>query len=149
MAAVQAGEEDPAAEVAGRARAERTINVFHMVVTLAVFQFSGWLNAFAFCRVERKAWGVRRHAGPERKGVGIQLLRLLWQGKRGVHPKHLAHGCDAGGIPARHVRVESFFARSAVYELLHVRHSGYIPRPNRPVRRLCGRLVATELSERG
>ena len=55
MAAVQAGEEDPAAEVAGRARAERTINVLYMVVTLDVFQFSGWLNADAPCRVERGA----------------------------------------------------------------------------------------------
>ena len=36
----------------GRARAERTINIPPMCVTLDVFQLIGWLN-FADCRVER------------------------------------------------------------------------------------------------
>ena len=39
----------------GRARAERTINMFCMVVTLDVSRLSGWLNVAAPCRVEREA----------------------------------------------------------------------------------------------
>ena len=41
--------------VAGRARAERTANMFCMSVTLDVSRLSGWLNAATFCRVEREA----------------------------------------------------------------------------------------------
>ena len=39
----------------GRARAERTPNMTAMVVTLDVSKLSGWLNADASCRVERRA----------------------------------------------------------------------------------------------
>ena len=42
-------------EVAGRARAERTWNMYCMPVTLDVSRLSGWLNALAYCRVEREA----------------------------------------------------------------------------------------------
>ena len=38
-----------------KARAERTWNMKLMVVTLDVSKLSGWLNADAFCRVERRA----------------------------------------------------------------------------------------------
>ena len=41
--------------VAGRARAERTANMDPMFVTLEVSKLSGWLNAYACCRVERGA----------------------------------------------------------------------------------------------
>ena len=51
--------EGPTMGAAGRARAERTVNMCSMVVTLDVFQLSGWLNACAFCRVEREACGKR------------------------------------------------------------------------------------------
>ena len=40
-----------------RARAERTVNMAFMVVTLEVSKLSGWLNADATCRVERRACG--------------------------------------------------------------------------------------------
>ena len=40
-------------EVAGRARARRTLNMPSMLVTLDVSRLSGWLNAAADCRVER------------------------------------------------------------------------------------------------
>ena len=43
-----------------RARAERTWSIWCMVVTLDVSKLSGWLNAFAFCRVERRAYDARR-----------------------------------------------------------------------------------------
>ena len=45
----------PTVEAEGRARAERTINIQNMSVTLEVSQLSGWLNADAYCRVEKKA----------------------------------------------------------------------------------------------
>ena len=47
--------EEPTVEAAGRARAERTPNMFCMDVTLEVSRLSGWLNADAPCRVEREA----------------------------------------------------------------------------------------------
>ena len=37
------------------ARAERTQNMDSMFVTLDVSKLSGWLNAVAYCRVEREA----------------------------------------------------------------------------------------------
>ena len=55
-AAVQAtGREGQSAGLAGRARAERTINMYSMVVTLETLKLSGWLNADASCQVEREA----------------------------------------------------------------------------------------------
>ena len=47
----------------GRARAERTQNMACMVVTLDVSKLSGWLNAFACCRVEGRECDVGRGAG--------------------------------------------------------------------------------------
>ena len=41
--------------VEGRARAERTLNMDIMFVTLDVSKFSGWLNATALCQAEREA----------------------------------------------------------------------------------------------
>ena len=56
VAAAQAARrEDPIVEAAGRARAERTLNMDCMFVTLEVSKLSGWLNAHACCRVERGA----------------------------------------------------------------------------------------------
>ena len=46
--------------VGARARAERTVNIWYMVVTLDVSKLSGWLNTDAPCRVERRACSVRR-----------------------------------------------------------------------------------------
>ena len=56
VAAAQAvRREGPAVEAAGRARAERTLNMDCMFVTLEVSKLSGWLNADAPCREERIA----------------------------------------------------------------------------------------------
>ena len=52
-------------DVGARARAERTENMADMVVTLDVSKLSGWLNAWAFCRVERQACDVGRGAARE------------------------------------------------------------------------------------
>ena len=49
-------------DVGARARAERTLNMPYMVVTLDVSKLSGWLNADARCRVERRACDVGRGA---------------------------------------------------------------------------------------
>ena len=38
-----------------RARAERTLNMPYMFVTLDVSKLSGWLNALVYCQVERRA----------------------------------------------------------------------------------------------
>ena len=51
--------------VGARARAERTSNMRGMFVTLDVSKLSGWLNAYANCRVERRACNVGRGAGWE------------------------------------------------------------------------------------
>ena len=49
----------------GRARAERTVNIWYMSVTLDVSKLSGWLNADAPCRVERGACDAGRGAARE------------------------------------------------------------------------------------
>ena len=59
-----------------RARAERTLNMLFTIVTLDVSKVSGWLNADAPCRVERRACDVGRGAGQHTWGGG---------GASGVH----------------------------------------------------------------
>ena len=51
--------------VGARARAERTRNIWYMVVTLEVSRLSGWLNTDAPCRVVRRAYDARRGAARE------------------------------------------------------------------------------------
>ena len=71
VAAQAACREDPTVEVAGRARAERTRNMFSIFVTLVVSQLSGWSNALVYCRVQREASEERAaHAGRGWEGVG-------------------------------------------------------------------------------
>ena len=54
-AAVQAAcWEGPTVEDECSARAERTVNMTAIFVTLDVSKLSGWLNADAYCRVKRK-----------------------------------------------------------------------------------------------
>ena len=48
-----------------RARAERTSNIQRMSVTLDVSKLSGWLNAVASCRVERRAFDAGSGAAQE------------------------------------------------------------------------------------
>ena len=59
--------------VGAKARAERTWNISAMVVTLDVSKLSGWLNAEAYCRVERRAWRMRCGARYSPRGV-----RAMW-----------------------------------------------------------------------
>ena len=61
--------EGPTVEDEGRARAERTVNMSAMFVTLDVSKLSGWLNASAPCRVERERRGGRG-GGTQGRGGG-------------------------------------------------------------------------------
>jgi hypothetical protein len=55
-----------------RARAERTWNMPHMVVTLVVSKLSGWLKADACCRVGGRACDAGgRGASREAGGPGV------------------------------------------------------------------------------
>ena len=47
--------EGPTQGCGARARAERAWNMLSIFVTLDVSKLSGWLNADAYCRVERRA----------------------------------------------------------------------------------------------
>ena len=69
---------------AGRARAcaERTKNMPLMSVTLDVSKLSGWLNADASCRVERRAYDAGRGVGRARDGVGRRQRTSSMHGER-------------------------------------------------------------------
>eukprot|EP00964_Phaeocystis_antarctica_P062121 scaffold37175_cov53-Phaeocystis_antarctica.AAC.2 len=49
--------------------------MYLMSVTLDVSKLSGWLNAVASCRVERRACGAERGAGREAGGRGPAAAR--------------------------------------------------------------------------
>ena len=78
--------EAPTVEVEGRARVERTENIHFMSVTLDVSRLSGWLNAFAFCRVERGTIGGGATCG---QAVGRVGRGGWWRKQQG--------GPDCGG----------------------------------------------------
>ena len=94
-----------------RARAERTKNIWRMVVTLEVSKLSGWLKAGAYCRVEgRGTCEAGRGAGREAGGCGpaaahargkARLKAVGGQGTRGAHLEHVAHVRDLGGVKAQ------------------------------------------------
>ena len=93
-------------EAEGRARAERTLNMYAMSVTLDVSKLSGWLNADTYCRESKGGYTVRcevRVGGWEvagdrrvRSAQGRARLQIL-----GAHPEHVAHCCDAGRVEAQ------------------------------------------------
>ena len=84
-----------------------------MSVTLDVSKLSGWLNAFAVCRVETRACtaegGMRCGAVAAREGVdqrrrfagGVGPTDCWGQGTRGAHRKHAVHVRDAGRVEAQ------------------------------------------------
>ena len=81
-----------------------------MFVTLDVSKLSGWLNADAYCRVERRACDAERGVGREagRRGSAAAherharregpAVKGLWQGMGGAHTEHAFHGLDAGRV---------------------------------------------------
>ena len=97
----------PTGERVAWAGAERTSNMWSMLVKLDVLKLSGWLNADAPCRVQRegideRAAGCQEAGG--RLGGGLSDVQRepdWWvggMGRRRAHPKHLVHGRDAGGV---------------------------------------------------
>eukprot|EP00964_Phaeocystis_antarctica_P129384 scaffold93232_cov57-Phaeocystis_antarctica.AAC.3 len=85
-----------------------------MSVTLDVSKLSGWLNARANCRVERRAYDAGRGVGREtgergpaaaherharREGPAVKAGGAM--GVRGAHGEHVAHVRDAGRVEAQ------------------------------------------------
>ena len=66
----------------GMARAERTLNIHFIVVTLDVSRLSGWLNADALCRVERRAYEL---------GGVLGVEEALGAGKCAWRTRNMAH----------------------------------------------------------
>ena len=66
----QAAGRPPTVEAESKARAERTLNISAMSVTLDVSRLSGWLNADADCRVERGSIGGGATCGQAGGRVG-------------------------------------------------------------------------------
>eukprot|EP00964_Phaeocystis_antarctica_P109359 scaffold73841_cov52-Phaeocystis_antarctica.AAC.3 len=62
--------------------AERTENMPYMVVTLDMSKPSGWLNAAAFCRVEKDGVRCGARCGPGGEGVGRRQRTSGMHGKR-------------------------------------------------------------------
>ena len=58
-----------------RARAERTWNIWRMFVTLDVSKLSGWLNADAYCRVEKRACDAKLEVRAGRRAGGVGRRR--------------------------------------------------------------------------
>jgi len=114
MVVAEAAWEGPTQGLGARARAERTWNMAYMLLTLDVSKLSGWLNADAPCRVERRTCDAVARCGvragrPE--GVAAQAAcargrtdpRLGGQGTRGAHKEHGDHAVvvrDAGRVKA-------------------------------------------------
>ena len=78
-----------------------------MVVTLEVSKLSGWLNAYASCRVQREgidegAAGCQEAGGRGGDGLSdVQREPDWWvggMGRRRAHPKHVVHARDAGRV---------------------------------------------------
>jgi hypothetical protein len=105
--------EGPTQLLGARARVERTLNIWNMVVTLEVSKLSGWLNADVPFRVEgRGTCEAGRVAGREAGGRGAAAAQAAstgrarlraWrlQGKRGAHPEYSVHVRDLGGVKAQ------------------------------------------------
>ena len=64
-----------------RARAERTRNMWPMVVTLDVSKLSGWLNLRASCRVEKRSCVAGPGADWEARGCGAAVAQASCTGK--------------------------------------------------------------------
>ena len=78
-----------------------------MFVTLDMLKLSVWLNACAFCRVQREAYHKGDMEGQETGGRGGGSLsnvqgRPDWcmggMGTRGAHLKHVLHARDTGRV---------------------------------------------------
>ena len=107
-----------------KARVECTSNISSMFMTRDVSKFSGWLNAYASCRVERgyTMRGGRRGAAkgrrPRMQRAREGLTGVWAQGTGGVHLEHFLHGRDAGRVEAQRLveRLRFLPSRKGVYD---------------------------------
>ena len=93
------------------ARAEHTLNMPAMVVTLAVLKLSGWLNASAYCPAKRRAFTVGGMCAGRRERVGwLRCKERAVEGLKGdqgvrgtggAHVEHDFHGGDIGRVEAQ------------------------------------------------
>ena len=67
------GEGSAQEALGARTRAERTLNMPYMLVTLEVSKLSGWLKPDAPCRAERRVYAMQDevHGSREVKGRGV------------------------------------------------------------------------------
>ena len=88
-----------------------------MSVTLEVLKLSSWLNADAPCRESKEGHVVRGEvygSGDRRRWTTVEHAacrggrgcRLGHRAGGGAYGEHVAHVCDAGGIPAGNICVE-------------------------------------------
>jgi hypothetical protein len=83
----------------------------YMSVTSEVSKLSGWLKAYACCRVEGGGVRCGASAGREAGGRGAVAAQAAstgkargsarGQGTRGAHVEHVAHARDLGGVKAQ------------------------------------------------
>ena len=98
--------------VGARARAERTRNMSPMFVTLDVSKLSGWLNAFAFCRVEGRVYAMwEKVRSGRREDVG-------WRRRnRHVHGESPTQGCGGRARAERTWNMSPMFVTLDVSKL--------------------------------
>ena len=115
-----------------------------MSVTLEVLKLRGWLKDDAPCRVQRRAHKVRGdRCGPRGRRGGSAATRATCKRERagsrgytrGAHVEHAPHGCDAGRVPARDVRVDTL---QVIEEIAHVSDGRDVPIGDGAVLCSCG-----------
>ena len=118
-----------------RACAERTANMRYMSVTLDVSKLSGWLNASAYCRVERRGVRCGARCGPVRR-----LVKTT--GRRGTQPR-TAGGYEVAQREPRRARVSRF--RDFIFRLQCRKADVVFPGelPNHPASVLCESATTT------
>ena len=74
------GEGSAQEALGARTRAERTLNMPYMLVTLEVSKLSGWLKPDAPCRAERRVYAMQDevHGSREVKGRGVLAAVKRW-----------------------------------------------------------------------
>eukprot|EP00964_Phaeocystis_antarctica_P001311 scaffold700_cov50-Phaeocystis_antarctica.AAC.2 len=93
----------------------------YMVVTLDVSKLSGWLNAAALCRVERRAYDAGRGVGPEAGG----------RGPAAAHERHAQRegpAVKAGGARACAERTQNILLMSVTLDVSQLDMSALKPK---------------------
>eukprot|EP00964_Phaeocystis_antarctica_P024100 scaffold13486_cov55-Phaeocystis_antarctica.AAC.4 len=113
----------------------------YMSVTLDVSKLSGWLNADAPCRDERRVCDAMREVWAERQGGQGAAA-----GPRArADPEHVAHVRDARRVPAGNVHVKVL---QVIEEVAHVGDARDVPVGDGAVRRNSGCRVSVDRLDR-